>query len=109
MEKAETGRKTARRGKQDMRELTQRMLCTRLPEDDGLREELAVRGLDPTGAGLVLLGQLNKAAKGDTAAAKFLKEMAEGAGKEESGKKNSGPELDLAALSDRELMDMLKK
>ena len=110
MEKAEPGRKPARRSKQDMRQLTQRMLCTRLPEDDSLREELAARGLEPTGAGLLLLGQLNKAAKGDTAAAKFLKEMAEEpAGKEKAEKGKDGAGLDLSALSDRELMDMLGK
>ena len=87
-----------------MRELTQRMLCTRLPEDDSLREELAARGLEPTGAGLLLLGQLNKAAKGDTAAAKFLKEMAEERSEKEP---EAGGEIDLSALSDKQLMAML--
>ena len=104
MDKTEPGRRTTRQSKKDMRQLTRQMLRTKLPEDDSLRQELAARGLDPTGAGVVILGQLNKAAKGDTAAAKFLKEMAEEP--EEKSPESSG-EIDLSALSDRQLMAML--
>ena len=106
MDKAEPGRRGTRQSKKDMRQLTRQMLHTRLPEDDSLREELAAHGLDPTGAGVVILGQLHKAAKGDTAAAKFLKELAEERSEKEA---ETGGEIDLSALSDGQLMAMLGK
>ena len=104
MDTAEPGRRATRQSKKDMRQLTRQMLRTKLPEDDSLREELAAHGLDPTGAGVVILGQLNKAAKGDTAAAKFLKERAEERPEEIP---ETGCEVDLSTLSDRQLMAML--
>lgn len=103
MEEKSVPRRAAR-GKKDLGELTRKMLSAKLPEDDSLQGELTARGLEATGAGLVLLGQLNKAAKGDTAAAKFLREMAEAP---PVRKEPAAGGRDLSELSDRELLAIL--
>lgn len=64
----------ARRRKRNMRELARLMLDTDLLDSDGIKQRLIERGFDPTGAGAILFAQLAKAGKGDTEAARFLRD-----------------------------------
>lgn len=64
----------ARRSKRNLREVAQLVLEAELLDDDALREQLIERGIDPTGAGAILFSQLVKACKGDTEAARFIRD-----------------------------------
>ena len=64
----------AKKRNRTMRELTQLILSTELLDSDELKQQLVDRGIEPTGAGAILFAQLAKAAKGDTAAATYLRD-----------------------------------
>lgn len=97
----------AQRKKRTMRELARLMLDTDLLDTDGLKQELIERGFDPTGAGAILYAQLAKAGKGDTEAARFVRDTSgqkpiEGL---ELGNLDDKPfeSLELSSLSDEDL------
>lgn len=70
-----------------------------LPDEDEAAEMLRSMGLDaPTGADALLLGQYLKALKGDTAAAKYVRDAAM-----EPAQREDGAAEDLSDLSDAEL------
>ncbi len=76
-------------------ELTNTMLTSIMPTSDDPRECLTELGIRPTCAASIVFGMIQKAAKGDTSAAKFVKEMnGEGPGLDETGI------TDLQSLSD---------
>ena len=56
-------------------ELTNHMLTQPMPASDEVRDCLMELGVRPTCAASIVFGMIQKAAKGDTSAAKFLKEM----------------------------------
>ena len=56
-------------------ELTNTMLTSIMPTSDDPRECLTELGIRPTCAAAIVFGMIQKAAKGDTSAAKFVKEM----------------------------------
>ena len=56
-------------------DLTNHMLTQPMPTSDDPRDCLMELGVRPTCAASVVFGMIQKAAKGDTSAAKFLKEM----------------------------------
>ena len=56
-------------------DLTGHMLTQPMPTSDDPRDCLMELGVRPTCAASVVFGMIQKAARGDTAAAKFLKEM----------------------------------
>ena len=56
-------------------ELTAHMLTSIMPTSDDPRDCLMELGVRPTCAAAIVYGMIQKAAKGDTSAAKFLKEM----------------------------------
>ena len=56
-------------------ELTNTMLTSIMPTSDDPRECLTELGIRPTCAATIVFGMIQKAAKGDTSAAKFVKEM----------------------------------
>ena len=61
--------------KKAFKELAKHMLETNLPEGDELRDVLAAAGFDQFDyQSGVLLGQMNKAIRGDTEAAKFVRD-----------------------------------
>lgn len=64
----------AAKRRRNMRELARLMLDTELLESDNLKAELEARGFDATGAGMVLWAQMHKASRGDTEAARFLRD-----------------------------------
>ena len=76
-------------------DLTNHMLTSIMPTSDEVRDCLMELGVRPTCAAAIVFGMIQKAARGDTSAAKFLKEMnGEGASPEESSI------TDLRSLSD---------
>ena len=76
-------------------ELTAYMLTSIMPTSDDPRDCLTELGVRPTCAAAIVFGMIQKAAKGDTSAAKFLKEMnGEGAAQEDD------TVTDLHSLSD---------
>lgn len=103
----------ARRAKRDMREIARLVLDAELLDGDDLKQQLIGRGIDPTGAGAILFSQLAKACKGDTEAARFIRDT--------SGQKpvdgvavgNLDGETfihaDLSKLTDAELWRRMKK
>ena len=69
-------------------ELTNYMLCSIMPTADDPRDCLMELGVKPTCAASIVFGMIQKAAKGDTSAAKFIKEMnGEGPAEEEISEK----------------------
>ena len=56
-------------------DLTNHMLTSIMPTSDDPRDCLMELGVRPTCAAAIVFGMIQKAAKGDTSAAKFLKEM----------------------------------
>lgn len=56
-------------------DLTNHMLTQPMPTSDDPRDCLMELGVRPTCAASIVFGMIQKAAKGDTSAAKFLKEM----------------------------------
>ena len=56
-------------------DLTNHMLTSIMPSSDDPRDCLMEMGVRPTCAAAIVFGMIQKAAKGDTSAAKFLKEM----------------------------------
>lgn len=76
-----------------------------LPEEDESAEMLKSMGLDaPTGADALLLGQYLKALKGDTAAAKYVRDAAM-----EPAQREDGAAEDLSDLSDAELAALARE
>ena len=76
-------------------DLTNHMLTSIMPTSDDPRDCLMELGVRPTCAASIVFGMIQKAARGDTSAAKFLKEMSgEGASQDE------GSMTDLRNLSD---------
>ena len=76
-------------------DLTNHMLSQPMPTSDDPRDCLMELGVRPTCAACIVFGMIQKAARGDTSAAKFLKEMnGEGAVQEEN------TVTDLHSLSD---------
>ena len=76
-------------------DLTNHMLSQPMPTSDDPRDCLMELGVRPTCAAAIIFGMIQKAARGDTSAAKFLKEMnGEGAVQEEN------TVTDLHSLSD---------
>ena len=76
-------------------DLTNHMLTQPMPTSDDPRDCLMELGVRPTCAAAIVFGMIQKAAKGDTSAAKFLKEM--------SGESSAPAEdavTDLHSLSD---------
>ena len=76
-------------------DLTNHMLTQPMPTSDDPRDCLTELGVRPTCAASIVFGMIQKAAKGDTSAAKFLKEM--------SGESSAPAEdavTDLHSLSD---------
>ncbi len=76
-------------------DLTNHMLTSIMPTSDDPRDCLMELGVRPTCAASIVFGMIQKAAKGDTSAAKFLKEM--------SGENSAPAEdtvTDLHSLSD---------
>ena len=56
-------------------DLTNHMLTQPMPTSDDPRDCLMELGVRPTCAAAIVFGMIQKAARGDTSAAKFLKEM----------------------------------
>ena len=56
-------------------DLTNHMLQQPMPTSDDPRDCLTELGVRPTCAAAIVFGMIQKAAKGDTSAAKFLKEI----------------------------------
>ena len=76
-------------------DLTNHMLSQPMPTSDDPRDCLMELGVRPTCAACIVFSMIQKAARGDTSAAKFLKEMnGEGAVQEEN------TVTDLHSLSD---------
>ena len=66
--------------------LCSHMLSSPMPVSDDVRECLTQLCVRPTCAAYIVFGMIQKAAKGDTSAAKFIKEInGEGASADESG------------------------
>ena len=77
-------------------ELTNHMLTSIMPIADDPRDCLMGLGVRPTCAAYIVFGMIQKAAKGDTSAAKFLNDIGGAGGQEESADSIS----DLRSLSD---------
>ena len=76
-------------------DLTNHMLTSIMPTSDEVRDCLMELGVRPTCAAAIVFGMIQKAAKGDTSAAKFIKEInGEGSSLDETGIS------DLRSLSD---------
>ena len=85
-------------------ELTNTMLTSIMPTSDDPRECLTELGIRPTCAAAIVFGMIQKAAKGDTSAAKFVKEMnGEGPDEEEIDEK-----INLSTYSDVVLYRLAK-
>lgn len=83
----------------DQRQTLLRLLRQECAEEAQLLTEM---GLAPSFENAVLLSQVKKAARGDAAAAKYIRELLG----EEPG---VGPSAELADLSDRELLAILER
>ena len=64
-------------------ELTDYMLTSIMPTAEDPRDCLMELGVKPTCAASIVFGMIQKAAKGDTSAAKFVKEVAGGENEDE--------------------------
>ena len=79
-----------------LEQLTQHMLESVMPTEEDPRDCLMALGVQPTCAAVIVFGMIQKAAKGDTSAAKFIKELnGEGPSDEEISEKT-----DLRTCSD---------
>ena len=79
-------------------QLTNTMLTSIMPTSDDPRECLTELGIRPTCAASIVFGMIQKAAKGDTSAAKFVKEMnGEGPSLDETGITECGTHEQLMA------------
>ena len=76
-------------------DLTNHMLTSIMPTSDDPRDCLMELGVRPTCAASIVFGMIQKAARGDTSAAKFLKEMSV-----ESSAPTEDTITDLRSLSD---------
>ena len=77
--------------------LCSHMLSSPMPVSDDVRECLTQLCVRPTCAAYIVFGMIQKAAKGDTSAAKFIKEI-----------NGEGPSLDDTGISDlRSLSDVV--
>ena len=81
-------------------ELTSHMLTSVMPTADDVRDCLMGIGVKPTCAAYIVFGMIQKAARGDTAAAKFLSDISQPDAPRESPDTAS----DLRTLSDAELL-----
>ena len=61
--------------KASLTELTNYMLTSVMPTEDDPRDCLMALGVAPTCAACIVFGMIQKAAKGDNSAAKFIKEL----------------------------------
>ena len=85
-------------------ELTSHMLTSVMPTADDVRDCLMGLGVKPTCAAYIVFGMIQKAAKGDTSAAKFIKELnGEGPSEDEISEK-----IDLRTYSDVVLYRLAK-
>ena len=77
--------------------LCSHMLSSPMPVSDDVRECLTQLCVRPTCAAYIIFGMIQKAAKGDTSAAKFIKEI-----------NGEGPSMDDTGISDlRSLSDVV--
>ena len=81
-------------------ELTSHMLTSVMPTADDVRDCLMGLGVKPTCAAYIVFGMIQKAARGDTSAAKFLSDISQPDAPQESPDTAS----DLRTLSDAELL-----
>lgn len=79
------------------------MLERPIPPAESPEEALSELGLEQSGAGIILLAQLRKAAAGELNAAKFLRELAE----QPAAAATAEGKAELGSLSDGELWAML--
>ena len=97
----------ARRYKKSLREIARAMLETELLDGDDLKVELEKRGIDPSMGHAMMFAQLARANKGDTEAARFVRDTSgqRPADQLEVGNLDGKPfeSLDLSKLSDAEL------
>ena len=96
--------------KASLTELTNHMLTSVMPTEDDPRDCLMELGVRPTCAAAIVFGMIQKAARGDTSAAKFLKEInGEGASPDDSGISDlhSLSDAVLCRLAGMKLEDML--
>ena len=97
-------KKTKLTQKASLTELTNHMLTSVMPTEDDPRDCLMALGVAPTCAACIVFGMIQKAAKGDTSAAKFIKELnGEGASEDEISEK-----IDLRTYSDVVLYRLAK-
>ena len=90
--------------KASLTELTNHMLTSVMPTEDDPRDCLMSLGVAPTCAACIVFGMIQKAAKGDTSAAKFIKELnGEGPSEDEISEK-----IDLRTYSDVVLYRLAK-
>ena len=90
--------------------LCSHMLFSPMPTSDDVRDCLTELGVRPTCAACIVFGMIQKAARGDTSAAKFLKEInGEGASPDDSGISDlhSLSDAVLCRLAGMKLEDML--
>ena len=73
-----------------LEQLTRHMLESVMPTTDDPRDCLRALGVQPTCAAVIVFGMIQKAAKGDTSAAKFIREI--------NGEDSSPDETDISDL-----------
>ena len=81
-------------------ELTSHMLTSVMPTADDVRDCLMGLGVKPTCAAYIVFGMIQKAARGDTAAAKFLNDISQ----PDAPREDPDTASDLRTLSDAELL-----
>ena len=97
-------KKTKLTQRASLTELTNHMLTSVMPTEDDPRACLMALGVAPTCAACIVFGMIQKAAKGDTSAAKFIKELnGEGPSEDEISEK-----IDLRTYSDVVLYRLAK-
>lgn len=77
-------------------ELTNHMLTSVMPTTEDPRDSLMALGVRPTCAASIVFGMIQKAARGDTSAAKFINEISGNGPKDEE----IGEKTDLRTYSD---------
>ena len=99
-----------RRRQKLLREMALELLDTELPDEDEIRQQLEAKGLDATEGMALIFALLEKAKKGNTPAAQFIRDTAgqKPADSIALGNLDGKPfeTLDLSELSDAELMAM---
>ena len=95
-----------------LEQLTRHMLESVMPTEEDPRDCLMALGVQPTCAAVIVFGMIQKAAKGDTSAAKFVKELnGEGPSDEEISEKTdlrTCSNVVLYRLAGMKLQEMLK-